>query len=75
MKVQRIIVLLISLMIMFMARVTDINDPEGGTWNYSRTVDSDGNVTTTVLTGEGNSTIYVDRTESTGASTTVKTGP
>ena len=75
MKMKRIIILLISLIIMFVARVTDINDPEGGTWHYSRTVDSHGNVTTTVLTGEGNSTIYVDRTESTGASTTVKTGP
>jgi RHS repeat-associated protein len=56
-------------------KVTDINDPEGGTWDYSRTVDSDANITTTVLTGEGNLTTYVDRTESTGASTSVKTGP
>jgi YD repeat-containing protein len=56
-------------------KVTDINDPEGGTWDYSRTVDSDGNITTTVLTGESNPTTYVDRTESTGASISVKTGP
>ena len=55
-------------------KVTDINDPEGGTWDYSRTVDSDGNVTTTAQTGEGNTTTYVDRTETTGASTSVKTG-
>ena len=56
-------------------KVTDINDPEGGTWDYLRTVDSDGTITTTVLTGEGNLTTYVDRTDPTGAFTSVKTGP
>ncbi|MCP4274630.1 MAG: hypothetical protein GY781_22115, partial [Gammaproteobacteria bacterium] len=56
-------------------KVTDINDPEGGTWDYSRSVDSDGNVTTTVLTGEGNLTTYLDRAESTVVSTSVKTAP
>ncbi|MCP4254222.1 MAG: hypothetical protein GY775_12595, partial [Candidatus Scalindua sp.] len=56
-------------------KVTDVDDPEGGTWDYERTVDSEGNVTTKVLTGEGNLTTYVDRTESTGAFTSTKTGP
>ena len=56
-------------------KVSDINDPEGGTWDYSRTVDTAGDVTTTVLTGEGNQTTYLDSKESTGASTSVKTVP
>ncbi|MHC4269644.1 MAG: NHL domain-containing protein [Planctomycetota bacterium] len=56
-------------------KVTDVDDPEGGTWDYDRTVDSEGNVTTTVLTGEGNLTTYLDHTESTGAFTSVKTAP
>ncbi|MCP4277894.1 MAG: hypothetical protein GY779_16235, partial [Gammaproteobacteria bacterium] len=56
-------------------KVTDVFDPEGGAWHYSRSVDSNGIVTTTVLTGESSLTTYLDRTESTGASTSVKTGP
>ena len=56
-------------------RVIQVNDPEGGTWDYSRTAEINGNITTTVQTGEGNTTTYIDRTESTGASTSVKTNP
>ena len=56
-------------------RITNISDPEGGTWNYSRTVDNAGNILVNVLTAEGNLTTYKDRTDSTGAYTSLKTEP
>ncbi|GJQ59641.1 MAG: hypothetical protein SCALA701_24420 [Candidatus Scalindua sp.] len=56
-------------------KVTDILDPEGGQWTYSRAVDSNGNIVTNILTGEDNLTTYEDRTESTGAYTSVKRDP
>ncbi len=56
-------------------RITNISDPEGGSWNYSRTVDNAGNILVSVLTGEGNLTTYNDKTDSTGAYTSLKTDP
>ena len=56
-------------------RITDILDPEKGTWNYARTLDHSGSVLVTVQTGEGNLTSYQDRTDSTGAYTSKKTNP
>ena len=41
-------------------RITNIFDPEGGSWSYSRTVDNAGNILVNVLTGEGNLTTYKD---------------
>ena len=56
-------------------RITNIFDPEGGSWSYSRTVDNAGNIFTNILTAEGNLTVYKDRTDSTGAYTSLKTDP
>ncbi|MBI3378080.1 MAG: hypothetical protein HY035_06750 [Nitrospirae bacterium] len=56
-------------------RITNISDPEGGAWSYSRTVDNAGNISVNVLTGEGNLTTYNDKTDSTGAYTSLKTEP
>ena len=56
-------------------RITNIFDPEGGTWSYPRTVDNAGNILVSVLTAEGNLTTYKDKTDSTGAYTSIKTDP
>ena len=56
-------------------RLTDALDPEGGHWNYDRRADASGNVNVSVLTGEGDSTTYVDQTRSTGEFSSVITGP
>jgi len=56
-------------------RITNVFDPEGGTWNYSRTTDKTGNVFSKVLTGENNLIAYQDKTDSTGALTSVRTDP
>ena len=56
-------------------RLTHALDPEGGSWSYSREVDSASNVSVNVLTGENNLTTYQDHTDSTGAYTSVKTDP
>jgi len=56
-------------------RIIGVFDPEGGTWNYSRTIDSAGNVFSNVMTGESNVIAYQDKSTSTGAYTSVKTEP
>jgi RHS repeat-associated protein len=56
-------------------RITNVFDPEGGFWNYSRNLDNIGTSTVTMQTGEGNITTYRDRTDSTGAYTSITTRP
>ncbi|MHB8859985.1 MAG: NHL domain-containing protein [Thermoleophilia bacterium] len=56
-------------------KITAVLDPEGGSWGYTRSVDAAGYAATDILTAEGNLTKYVDRTDSTGAFTSVKTDP
>ncbi|MFA4828189.1 MAG: RHS repeat-associated core domain-containing protein [Thermodesulfovibrionales bacterium] len=56
-------------------RITDISDPEGGKWSYSKTMDNAGNIFSNILTAEGNLTAYKDKTDSTGAYTSIKTDP
>jgi RHS repeat-associated protein len=55
--------------------ITHVFDPEGGSWSFSRSVDSSGTSTVTMQTGEGNVTTYQDRTDSTGAYTSITTSP
>ena len=55
--------------------ITNVFDPEGGSWNFSRSVDNSGISTVTMQTGEGNTTTYQDRTDSTGAYTSTTTSP
>ncbi|MBI4764608.1 MAG: carboxypeptidase regulatory-like domain-containing protein [Deltaproteobacteria bacterium] len=55
--------------------ITDVFDPEGGNWSFSRSVDNSGRATVTMRTGEGNVTTYLDRTDSTGAYTSITTSP
>ena len=55
--------------------ITDVLDPEGGSWSFSRSVDNSGTTTVTMQTGEGNITTYQDRTDSTGAYTSITTSP
>ena len=56
-------------------RLTDVTDPESGHWNYSRAYLPNGAIQVQKTTGEGNTTTYLDRTDSTGAYTTTITGP
>jgi RHS repeat-associated protein len=56
-------------------RLTDAIDQEGGNWQYSRSVDINGDVQTQVLSAEGNLTTYLDHTDSTGAYTSRITDP
>ncbi len=48
-------------------KLTDVTDQEGGTWQYSRSVNTNGDILTRVLSAEGNLTSYLDHTDSTGA--------
>jgi len=56
-------------------RITNVSDPEGGNWNYSRSTDNSGNIFSNVLTGENNLIAYQDKTDSTGAYNSIKTDP
>lgn len=56
-------------------RLTDAKDDEGGHWNYSSTTDIKGDTMTSVQTGEGNITTYLDHTTSDGAYTSAITDP
>jgi len=56
-------------------KITKVSDPEGGSWSYSRASDNAGNVLSNVLTAENNLFAYQDRTDSTGAYTSIKTDP
>ena len=55
--------------------ITRVFDPEGGSWDFSRTVDTAGNAAITLQTAEGNTTSYQDRTDFTGDFTSVRTDP
>jgi len=56
-------------------RLTDAKDQEGGHWQYSRSVYTNGDIQTQVLSAEGNLTTYLDHTDSTGAYTSRITDP
>ena len=56
-------------------RIVNVSDPEGGTWNYSHSTDSSGNIYSSVQTAEGNSIAYRDKTDLTGIYTSAKTDP
>ena len=56
-------------------RITDVIDEEGGHWTFSRSVLDSGEILYEVLTGEGNTTSYMDRTYSTGKYTSTITDP
>ncbi len=56
-------------------RISNVFDPEGGSWSYSRSVENYGTSMVTMQTGEGNTTTYQDRTDSTGAYTSITTSP
>ena len=56
-------------------RLTDISDQEEGHWNYTRSLDANGDITTVVTSAEGNTTTYLDHTYSTGAYTSSITDP
>lgn len=56
-------------------RLTDVTDQEGGHWKYSRAVNESGDISTEVLSAEGNLTSYLDHTGSTGAYTSHITDP
>ncbi|HBB17046.1 MAG TPA: hypothetical protein DCZ97_08605, partial [Syntrophus sp. (in: bacteria)] len=48
-------------------RLMVAGDEEGGSWRFNRTVDVNGDIISTVTTGEGNVTQYWDRIYATGA--------
>ena len=56
-------------------KLTNATDEEGGHWQFTRTVSSNGGILTEVLTGEGSLTSYLDHTDSTGAYTSTITSP
>jgi len=56
-------------------RLTAALDEEGGSWRFSRTVRSDGDIVSEMTTGEGDVTAYRDRTAFTGAYASLITGP
>lgn len=56
-------------------RIVDVLDPEGGRWSYAKSTLANGEVLVRKTTGEGNTTTYRDRTDSTGASISTITGP
>ncbi|MBW2175246.1 MAG: RHS repeat protein [Deltaproteobacteria bacterium] len=56
-------------------RITDFTDEEGGHWQFSRSVDANGDILAQVLTGEGNVSSYLDYTYSTGAFTSTTIDP
>ncbi|MBN2282420.1 MAG: hypothetical protein JXO48_00860 [Deltaproteobacteria bacterium] len=56
-------------------RLTDATDEEGGHWSYERFSSPKGDIETTVVTGEGNLTTYLDHTFSTGRYTSTISDP
>jgi len=56
-------------------RLTDAVDEEGGRWRFSRTVLPGGEVVSEMRTGEGDVTIYRDRTAASGDYVSLITGP
>jgi len=56
-------------------RLMDVLDEEGGHWTYSRTIDETSDIMTKVLSAEGNLTVFLDHTDSTGKYTSIITDP
>jgi hypothetical protein len=56
-------------------RLTLATDQEGGHWEFARSTYSNGDILSSVTTGEGNVTTYLDNTDSTGKYTATITGP
>jgi len=56
-------------------RLTDALNEEDGHWQFARTESANNNITSTILTGEGNLTTYVDHTDFSGNYSSVITGP
>lgn len=56
-------------------KLTNVLDPEGGNWTYIRSTYPNGVIQGNKTSGEGNTTIYLDRTDSTGAYITTITDP
>ena len=56
-------------------RLNSVTDPEGGHWAYTHFAYSNGTILVQKTTGEGSTSTYLDRTDSTGAYTTTITGP
>ncbi|MCP4692037.1 MAG: hypothetical protein GY859_28590, partial [Desulfobacterales bacterium] len=56
-------------------RITGVLDEEGGHWTYAKTLETDGAVFSRTETAEGAVTSYRDLTDSTGAYTSIITGP
>jgi RHS repeat-associated protein len=56
-------------------RLTDAIDQEGGRWQYSRSVNPNGDILTQVLSAEGNLASYLDHTDSISAYTSHITDP
>jgi RHS repeat-associated protein len=56
-------------------RLTLATDQEGGHWEFARSAYANGDILSSVTTGEGNVTSYLDNTDSTGQYTATITGP
>jgi RHS repeat-associated protein len=56
-------------------RLIDAMDQEGGHWEFARSTYTNGDIISTMTTGEGNVTSYLDNTDSTGEYTSIITGP
>ena len=56
-------------------KIAEVLDEEGGHWQYTRQRLADGDVQIESITGEGNSTINLDNTASTGAFSTTTIDP
>ncbi|MFZ2922375.1 MAG: hypothetical protein WA081_09145 [Desulfosalsimonadaceae bacterium] len=56
-------------------RITDVTDPEGGSWHYGMTNSAYGTIRTELTTAEGQQTVYLDRVMPSGEFTSLITGP
>ena len=56
-------------------RLVDVADSEGGIWTYTKTIENAGDITTTIISAEGNQTQYLDGTGENGTYTSTITSP
>jgi RHS repeat-associated protein len=56
-------------------RLIEVRDGESGQWTYDKSTFGNGEILIEVLTGEKNLTAFLDRTDSTGAYTSIVTDP
>jgi len=56
-------------------RLVLVTDQQGGHWTYNQDRSANGDTLTQITTAEGNTTSYLDLSESTGAITSTVTGP